>query len=79
MSNLCQSCGVPFEDGSPPRENADYCAFCYTGGKFAEDLTVERMVERQIPYLLEVNPGMGPKQARDTLVSFIPTLKRWAK
>jgi hypothetical protein len=85
MSGLCQSCGVPFENGSPPRgtsadgsESADYCAFCYSGGKFSEDLTVEQMVERQIPYLLKVNLGMGPQQARDTLINFIPTLKRWA-
>ena len=86
MSGLCQSCGVPFENGSPPRglnadggESADYCAGCYAEGVFLEDLTAGEMIERQLPYLLETNIGMGRQQARDTLMNFIPTLKRWAK
>lgn len=87
MSSICQSCGVPFENNSPPygtnadgSKNEEFCLFCFSGGTFTEpDIEVKQMIERQVPYLLEVNLGMGPKQAHDTLASFIPSLKRWSK
>ncbi len=82
-SELCQSCGVPFDASAPHGTNADgstntdYCIFCYSHGQFCENLSLSQMIERQVPYLLEVNAGMGPQQAKDTLSSFIPSLQRW--
>jgi hypothetical protein len=77
----CQSCAMPLtedlygtnEDGSL---NSDYCKFCYAHGIFtAPDITMERMIEICVPYMVE--QGMPEEQAHNILQKYLPTLKRW--
>jgi nitrous oxide reductase accessory protein NosL len=78
---LCQSCGMPLTaefygtdaDGSL---NSEYCKYCYADGQFvAPDLTMERMIEICVPYMME--RGMSEEYARHLLLEYMPQLKRW--
>ena len=45
---ICQSCGMPLEDGICGHDadgavNEDYCKWCYDGGQFLQDCTMEEM------------------------------------
>ena len=81
MSKICQSCSMPLpdatkhhgtnEDGSI---NPD-CHHCYQNGHFTEDLTVDQMIERCVPFL---SREMGEQRARAMLAQKLPKLKRWA-
>ena len=82
---FCQSCGMPMnkpedygteKDGSSSK---DYCHYCYKDGEFTnKDLTIEEVIEFNIPYV--VKDGIAPDEAsaRVLLQDFIPKLKRWA-
>lgn len=85
----CQSCGMILEkdsdkgtenDGSKSKE---YCTFCYQQGKFAQDVTMEEMVELNLQDLDEWNKAAGlrltKQEAREQLMEFLPRLKRWKK
>ena len=59
-------------DGSP---NGDYCAYCYRGGAFLADCTMEEMVEHCLPHM-----PLGrtdPEACRAYMRSLLPTLGRW--
>ncbi len=80
---FCQSCGMPMapgveygteEDGS---KSADYCSYCYQNGKFTSEMTMEEMVDFCTPHMAEANPGMTAQQAKEQMLNFFPTLKRW--
>ncbi|WP_353092822.1 zinc ribbon domain-containing protein [Tissierella praeacuta] len=80
----CQSCGMPMEDMSlygtenDGSNNQDYCIYCYENGRFRKpDETMEEMIETCVPFMTE--KGMGEKEARELLNSFLPYLKRWKK
>lgn len=88
-SGQCQSCGMPLRtpgdrgtepDGSPA---ADYCAFCYQQGRFLLADTVEEMAELNLRSLDDWNRENGlhltAEEARQELLRFLPTLKRWKK
>ena len=77
----CQSCTMPLTedlygtnaDGSL---NEDYCKYCYSNGAFtAPDMTMERMIEICVPYMVE--QGMEEASARYLLEEYLPKLKRW--
>lgn len=78
MEKFCQSCGMPLtnevlgtnEDGSL---NQDYCQYCYQEGKFAQECTMEEMIEFCVPMMEE----MKPEEARKMMQEFFPHLKRW--
>ena len=80
---FCQSCGMPLDkagdfggnaDGS---RNGDYCAYCFTDGKFTEDLTMDGMIERCLPFMLQANKDMSEETARKIMQEWFPELKRW--
>lgn len=88
-SGQCQSCGMLLHtpsdrgterDGSPA---ADYCAFCYQKGCFLQGDTVEEMAELNLRSLDDWNRENGlhltVEEARQELLRFLPTLKRWNK
>lgn len=85
----CQSCGMILEKDSDRGTKRDgtksneYCAFCYQQGKFAQDITVEEMVELNLRDLDEWNEAaslhLSEEEAREQLMQFLPTLKRWQK
>ncbi len=81
--NFCQSCGMPLTedvlgtnaDGS---KNGEYCSYCYQGGKYTSDMTMEQMIEFCAPMMAEGNPGMTKEKAKEQMRAFFPQLKRWA-
>ncbi len=83
-ASFCQSCGMPLTeealhgtnvDGS---RSADYCRYCYQGGRFSRDETVEEMIESCIPFMTE-GGAMTEAEARKKLSEELPRLKRWRK
>ena len=83
---FCQSCGMPMTtdnkgtnaDGS---RNEDYCIYCYKDGKFAQDMTMEQMIDHCAQFTDEINRQSGQnltqEQAKDMMRQFFPHLKRW--
>jgi hypothetical protein len=61
-------------DGS---KNADYCKYCYENGAFAQNCTMDEMIELCVPHMAAANSGMSEGEARNMMKEFIPTLKRW--
>lgn len=87
-ADICQSCGMPLTkadygknaDGS---ENHDYCRYCCPDGKFSREGTMEEMIEHNLDFLEEFNKDSETKltreEAREQMMKFFPTLKRWQK
>ena len=65
-------------DGS---KNEDYCIYCYKDGKFAQDCTMDEMIEFCAQFVDEVNKNMPKPMTKDEykgmMRQFFPTLKRW--
>ena len=85
----CQSCGMILEKDSDKGTESDgckseeYCAFCYQQGKFVQDVTMEEMIEHNLQDLDKWNKSFGlhftKQEAREQLMEFLQTLKRWKK
>jgi hypothetical protein len=82
---ICQSCAMPMttdemfgtnEDGS---KNEDYCTYCYQGGEFTSEMTMEEMVEFCIEPCLKEKVFPDADTARSEMMKMFPNLKRWAK
>ena len=84
---FCQSCGMPLTSDEVCGTNADgslsadYCTYCYQQGKFAQDCTMDEMIEHNLEYLDEFNKDSEKKytveEARSGMKQFFPHLKRW--
>lgn len=65
-------------DGSANRE---YCVYCFKGGAFTNDETMEQVIEHNLEYLEEFNKDSEQKyskeEARQEMLKYFPTLKRW--
>lgn len=78
---FCQSCGMPMKnaqhgtetDGTP---SPDYCSYCYEGGKFTVDVTMEQMIEFCAKPMADAT-GMTSVEAKTQMEMFFPQLKRW--
>ena len=82
LDKFCQSCGMPMEGAvrgteSDGGESADYCGYCYEGGKFSADVTMEQMIDFCARPMADAIPGMTPRQASEQMRQFFPQLKRW--
>lgn len=80
---FCQSCGMPLQEGmygtqAGGAQNTDYCKYCYEGGKFTTECTMQEMIDFCVPHMVQGNPGMTEQQAREAMAQFFPQLKRWA-
>lgn len=88
MNRFCQSCGMPMQtadllgtnaDGSL---NQDYCCYCYKEGAFAQDFTMDQMIEHCVKYLDEFNGACNTQSSKENAVDqmkkYFPKLKRWA-
>lgn len=83
---FCQSCAMPMgenielygsnKDGS---KNPDYCRYCFSEGAFTVDCTMESMMDFCVPHVLEANPDMTGEEAKRSMASYFPMLKRWKK
>lgn len=83
---FCQSCGMPlseefFSKNADGSTNHDYCNYCYTDGVFAENITMDQMIEHCLEYLDDFNNDTDQKmtkdEAREQMKLHFPTLKRW--
>lgn len=77
---VCQSCGMPLEDGFLARNadgsfNEKYCKWCWAGGAFTEECTLEEMVEICLPHMPLAKEN--PEACRTYMRSLLPTLERW--
>ncbi len=80
-NSICQSCSMPLTkeeelgtnaDGS---QNEDYCRYCYQGGKFIDDVSMEEYIDMNVKFAAQAN--MTPEQMRTHCQTVFPTLKRW--
>ncbi len=82
---FCQSCGMPLAPGvelgteADGSQNPDYCGYCYKGGRFTGEMTMEEMIDFCTPMMVQGNPGMTAEQAKAQMHQFFPMLKRWKK
>ena len=82
---FCQSCGMPLAPGvamgteADGGESPDYCGYCYKGGQFTGEMTMEEMIDFCTPMMVQGNPGMTAEQAKAQMHQFFPMLKRWKK
>lgn len=84
---FCQSCGMPLnkdEDfglNADKSKNEEYCLYCFTDGKFTQDLTMDQMIERCADFVDEFNKDSEIKYTREEAVvqmkAYFPNLKRW--
>lgn len=78
---FCQSCGMPMDDAQYGTEvdgsqSADYCSYCYEGGKFCVDVTMEQMIDFCTKPMADAT-GMTAAEAKTQMAVFFPQLKRW--
>ncbi len=84
QERYCQSCGMPMgetdefygteKDGA---KSKDYCKYCYAGGAFTADCTMDEMIDFCVRPMLENSPGMDEATARSVMQKMFPQLKRW--
>ena len=64
-------------------KNEDYCMYCYKGGQFLQDCTMEEMIEHCSQFVDEVNKQMPKPMTKEEykqmMLGFFPMLKRWRK
>ena len=81
---VCQSCGMPLNDDILAKNtdgsfNEQYCMWCWDGEGFAQDCTMEEMID----FCLEATKDTGlytdREEARCQMMDWFPTLKRWSK
>lgn len=87
LPQFCQSCGMPLTKNDDCGTNADgsinfdYCKYCYQGGKFLQDCTMDEMIEHCAQFVDEVNKNLPQPMTREEYVnmmhSFFPMLRRW--
>lgn len=80
---ICQSCAMPlteeklFGTESDGGKNKDYCHLCYQNGDFTQsEATMEDMRDFVINFIVKEG-HMSPEEARTTMESVFPKLKRW--
>lgn len=81
---LCQSCAMPMnvpgarygteKDGSLSR---DYCSYCYKGGEFSGNPTMEEMIQACLPFEKAARPDKSEEELLKEMHELFPTLKRW--
>ena len=77
---ICQCCGMPLDDDSVIRReadnsfNEDYCKWCYTDGQF-----VYKDIDELLDFLVNhmSNDSFTPEQARAYFSEQLPKLKHW--
>lgn len=83
---LCQSCGKPMGETDKlygieksGEKSRDYCDDCYKNGEFTSNISMKRMIEVSIPFLIKEKSGITEEGARKEMEAFFPILKRWKK
>lgn len=81
---FCQSCGMPLaaglcgteKDGS---ESNLYCKYCFSGGAFTQNVTLDEMADICAVHLVKAHPDFSPAQAKAHMLRVLPQLARWKK
>ena len=78
---FCQSCGMPMDGAQHGTEadgsaSADYCSYCYEGGRFSADVTMAQMIDFCAKPMADAT-GVTAAQAKAQMAAFFPQLKRW--
>lgn len=81
---FCQRCGMPLSQGlygsdRDGSENALYCKYCFSGGLFTQDVTLEEMADICAVHLAQAHPEFSLAQAKVHMLSVLPRLSRWKK
>ena len=83
---FCQCCGMPmgeaeelFGTNADGSRNEEYCKYCFEKGEFTFKGTMEEMIEECVPNMAAANPDMTEEEARNGMLEWFPTLKRWKK
>ena len=84
---FCQSCGMPLTSDEVCGTNADgslsadYCTYCYQQGKFAQDCTMDEMIEHCAQFVEEFNKDSEQKVTKEEAIAMMkqefPKLKRY--
>ena len=83
---FCQSCGLPlteehYSKNADGSANMEFCAYCYKDGAFAQNVTMEQMIDHCLEFIDEFNADSDTKftkeEAREQMMQHFPTLKRW--
>ena len=81
--SFCQSCGMylttdeeraTLPDGTPA---ADWCKWCGVDGDESPDETMEELIERCAPFMVESGSFKTIDEAVSLLGAVLPQLKRW--
>lgn len=84
-SKICQSCGMQLGDpgfygtNEDESRNEEYCIYCFAGGEFNDELTMDEMIE-SCAELLSMNTGDDDSSVEAAIIRMkeqFPTLKRW--
>lgn len=78
--NVCQSCGMPMNDGDFGTEKngekcLEYCKHCYQNGEFTFKGSLDDMVKMLTGMAADM--GMTSEQAEEFGKKVLPELKRW--
>jgi hypothetical protein len=83
---FCQCCGMPmgntdelYGTNADGAKNKDYCKYCFENGSFTFQGTMEEMAELCVPNMAAANPDMSEEEAKNRMLEWFPTLKRWKK
>jgi len=71
------SADVPVATEADGSTNPDYCGYCYKGGAFTGDMTMDQMIDFCVPMVVQAVPGMTEDAARARMNEVFPHLKRW--
>ena len=79
---ICQSCGMPMQEeqygtNKVGSRNETYCCYCFKDGEFAQNGTMEEMVEFCAPFEVEGGRAKTIEEAKAMLMEYFPTLERW--
>ena len=74
-AKLCQSCGMPLSSAEVLGTNADgslneeYCTYCYQHGNFAQDCTMDEMIEHCAQFTDEFNKDSGMNFTKEEAIA----------
>lgn len=81
--SFCQSCGMYLTDDDHRAKNADgtpsmdWCEWCGIDGSAAPDETMDELIERCAPFMVESGSFATIDEAVSLLGAVLPQLKRW--
>ena len=81
MKEFCRSCAMPLTEAelgtkADGAASQSYCKYCYQGGKYTQDCTMEERIAFCAPMTAQAM-GITPEKATEQMQQFFPKLERW--